>query len=191
MTGELEKTRPVLPPQPAINAGQLRKIWHSVRALGWSDGRLHEAVQEIAGKGSLRTLTREEGARVIDRLVAAGADPTQAPRPKHRRAAPLAENVVAMLTDAQAGMIARLCYHLGWTPEHPDFRVWLLERIGCDRVRTKREGQRVLNALRAKVRDAGIEDQVAESHRHPHAPAPQTRQGQPGGSADDAGPEAA
>ena len=166
------RPRPVLPAEPYITPEEMRKIWASVRSLSWSREQLYRLVEELSGKTSLRTLTREEASRVIDRLVASGAEPTIAPRPKRARAVPLAENVVEMLTDRQVGMIKRLSHHLGWSVEHPDFRAWLRERIGSDLVRTKREGIRVINLLRARIRDAGIEGTVAESHRRHYPPAP-------------------
>lgn len=168
----MSEARPVLPAQSGITADQNRKVWHSVKTLGWSREQLHQVVQTLTGKTSLRALTREEAARLIDELVKAGAEPTHAPRPKRERPVPLGENVVQLATQGQIDMICRLLWHCGWKPGHPDFLEWLRRCTGKETVKTKQEAQRAINLLRTRMRDLGIEDQVAESHRRHYPPAP-------------------
>jgi hypothetical protein len=157
--------RPVLPGEILITSVQMKKVWHSTKTLGWTSAQLHQLVDELTGKTSLRTLSREEAARLIDRLVACGAEKTTTPRPTPARAVPLGENVVEVMTPAQVGMIHRLCWHLGWKPEDPAFRAWLQEHTGSEIIRTKPEASRVINLLRGKMKGAGLEDQVARSHQ--------------------------
>jgi hypothetical protein len=74
-------------------------------------------------------------------------------------------NVIELATDKQIGMIQRLLYHLGWGNEDPYFRGCVQRAIGRDSIRTKPEASIVINMLREKVKEQGIEDQVEPSHR--------------------------
>ena len=148
-----------------ITVAQMRKLWVSAKQLELGDAELHQVAKDVTGKESLRALSCEEAARVIDRLVAAGADPTREARPKEAHQPPVPSNMIELATDKQIGMIQRLLYHLGWGNEDPYFRGCVQRAIGRDSIRTKPEASIVINMLREKVKEHGIEDQVEPSHR--------------------------
>ena len=149
----------------SITTGQIKKLWVSAKQLGLTDAGLHQLVSEVTGKKSIRILTSEEAARVIDRLVVAGADRSQRPQAPRERRAPLPENVIELATEKQVGMISRLLWHLGWGVDDEYFRACVRQAIGRENIRTKREASDVINMLKAKLQELGLEDQVAPSHR--------------------------
>ena len=149
----------------SITPGQVKKMWVSAKQLGLTDADLHQVVSEVAGKESIRMLSSEEAARVIDRLVAAGADRSQTPQAPRERRPPLPENVIELATEKQVGMIGRLLWHLGWGVDDAYFRSCVRQAIGRENIRTKKEASDVINMLKAKLQDLGLEDQVAPSHR--------------------------
>jgi len=156
----------------SITSGQVKKLWVSAKQLGLTDAGLHRVVLETTGKESIRTLTSEEAARVIDRLVAAGADRSQTSPPPRERPRPLPRNIIQLATEKQIGMISRLLWHLGWRADDQYFRACVRQAIGRENIRTKREASGVINMLKAKVQDLGLEDQVAPSHRSTWGGAP-------------------
>lgn len=149
----------------SITPGQIKKLWVSAKQLGLTDAGLHQVVSEVTGKESIRILTSEEAARVIDRLVSAGADHSQTPQDPQKRRPPLPENVIELATERQVGMISRLLWHLGWGVDDEYFRACVRQAIGRENIRTKREASDVINMLKAKLQELGLEDQVAPSHR--------------------------
>ncbi len=162
----------------SVTAAQLRKLWASARSLGWGDQEVHQLVRELTGKASLRALTMEEAARVIDRLVGAGAPAGELRVPS--RSGPhqsVPGNVIELMTAKQLDMINRLLWHLGWRESDPYFRACVTRAIGHEWIRTKPDASKVINMLRGKVKALGLESDVAESRRRtfpdrPTAPAP-------------------
>lgn len=80
-------------------AAQIRKIYISAREHGIDDDLLHEHIFRIVKKGSIKLLTKEEAAKVIDSLEgrqASGKDP---------------------MTQKQRFYILSLAKKLGWTDE--------------------------------------------------------------------------
>jgi len=152
-----------------VTAAQVRKLWVSAKALALSDDDLHTIVREVTGRESIRALTCEEAARVIDRLVRAGAEGTTAPRPRYQRPDPLPPNVIELATQKQVDTISRLLWHLNWEPGDPYFRACVKQAIGRVNIRTKPEASHAIDMLRAKLKDLGLEGQVASSHRHPES----------------------
>jgi hypothetical protein len=151
---------------PKITPAQMKKLWAGAKELEWGDVELHALAQELTGRTSLRELSRDEAARLIDRLVALGASASTAPRRRAPRAAPLPENVIELATDRQISLIARLLHHVGWTTTDPYFRGAVRRAIGRENIRTKGEAAKVIALLRYKVRELGLEDQVRASHRN-------------------------
>jgi hypothetical protein len=148
-----------------ITSAQVKKLWVSAKHLGMTDAGLHQLVSEATGKDSIRILTREEAGRVIDLLVAAGADAAQKPRPREERRPPLPGNVIELATDRQIDMISRLLWHLGWKPDDDYFRGCVRQAIGRPNIRTRREASDVIDMLRAKMKEKGLEEEVAPSHQ--------------------------
>jgi hypothetical protein len=148
----------------AVTAAQMRKIWVSVKALGLSDEDVHQLARELTGKESLRALTCEEAARLIDRLVASGAEATRTPRPKEERHPPVPSNVIEIATEKQINLIGRLLWVLGWKIDDDYFRACVQKAIGRTTVRTKAEAGKVIGMLRYKVQENGLEEKVAPSH---------------------------
>jgi hypothetical protein len=148
-----------------VTPAQIRKLWISAKSLGMTDLELHQVVADLTGKDSIRALTCEEASRVINKLVAGGAEPSRAPQPSRERRPPLPENVIELATEKQIGMISRLLWHLGWQVDDQYFRACVRQSIGRENIRTKREAANVINMLKAKLRELGLEDQVASSHR--------------------------
>jgi hypothetical protein len=156
----------------SITPGQIKKLWVSAKQLGMTDADLHRLVFETTGKESIRLLTSEEAARVIDRLVAAGADRSQSLPPPRGRPQPLPENVIELATEKQIGMISRLLWHLGWQVDDQYFRACVRQAIERENIRTKEEASHVINMLKAKLKELGLEDQMAPSHRSSWGGAP-------------------
>ncbi len=152
-------------PTRAISAGQMKKLWLSAKRVGLTDAELHQLVAEMMGKESIRALTCEEAARVIDSLVAAGADRAGTPRPGRQRREPLPPNVIELATEKQIDMISRLLWHLGWQADDQYFRACVRQSIGRENIRTKAEASHAINMLRAKMKERGTEDQVAAPHQ--------------------------
>ena len=152
-----------------ITGSQIKKLWVSAKSLGLGDVEVHQLVAELTGKTSIRTLTSEEGSRVIDRLVAAGADPSRFSPPTRGHRPALPPNIIVLATEKQIGMISRLLWHLGWGADDAEFRACVRQSIGRDSVRTKKEASHVINMLRDQMKRRGLEDQVAPSHRSGHS----------------------
>ncbi len=82
-----------------VTAAQIRKIYITAREHGIDDDLLHEHVFMIAKKDSIKILTKEEAAKVIDSLEGrrvSGKDP---------------------MTQKQRWYILSLAKKLGWTDE--------------------------------------------------------------------------
>jgi hypothetical protein len=57
-------------------------------------------------------------------------------------------------------MIGHLLWDLGWQTNDPYFRACVRRAIGRENVRTKREASKVIDMLRAKVKELGLEGEI-------------------------------
>jgi phage gp16-like protein len=128
-----------------ITEGQAKLIWVLARQLGMDSDELHEAVSGVTGKDSIKGLSSNEAAKVIDSLVHAGG------RVKKKRRPPrdLPYNVVELLSPKQARFIKYLEKKLGWQNEPDRLSGFIKRSIKRDVVRTKREAMKIIEGLKA------------------------------------------
>ena len=126
---------------PAITAAQIRMIHALVRETGLDDDTLHDIAHSVSGKESLRTLTRSQAARLIDRLqVLAGK----------------AKDIPDRASQAQQNYIHALAREMGWAEDPKRLRRFLETRAGVSDVRflSIRAAGQIIEALKA-IRDGG------------------------------------
>lgn len=148
------------------------KIFVAARELRLTDEALHELLEEVTGKTSIRVLTKAEASFFIDYLVdglgASGhrLDFVQSRRPVQdlERPAPglrpAGDNVIRFATHEQLTKIAYLLRDLDLTWAAPRFLTIAKRATGNSRIRTARDASRVIDALTAitrRQRDCGGE----------------------------------
>lgn len=123
---------------------QNKLIWVLAGKIGLDDEGLHELVKGATGKDSIKGLSQTETAAVIEALQKAGA------RGKKRRQAAdrLPANVVEVVTPKQRGMIGLLERQMGWDDKPERLKGLSRRIIKRDAPRTKREAQKIIQALR-------------------------------------------
>ena len=89
---------------------QISKIFASLRELGWEREQLDQVVVQVSGGDSVRALSTEQAAKVIDVLVKAGASPSRKGKPRGRRTA---ANETLLITPDQRKMIEDLRAQIG------------------------------------------------------------------------------
>lgn len=120
-----------------VTAAQIRKIYIAAREHGIDDDLLHEHVFMAVKKDSIKLLTREEAAKVIDSLEgrqASGKDP---------------------MTQKQRWYILSLAKKLGWTDEAGKVDEKRLNgmcekyaKAGCYKWLSKNGASKVIEALK-------------------------------------------
>lgn len=97
-----------------LTDAQRKKIWALARAeLRWDASRLHEYLDAIVGKKHVRSLTRVEGRKVIDRLERlAGRQPNQGYRDRGVAVDETGE-LQELATPAEAAKIRALAERVG------------------------------------------------------------------------------
>ena len=128
-----------------ITEGQIKLIWVLTRQLGMDRDKLHELIAWATGKDSIKALSTQEGADVIDNLVRAGGRVKK--RRKPRRYLP--PNVVELLTPKQARFIKYLEKKLGWQDSPERLRGFIKRTTKKEVVRTKREAMKVIEGLKS------------------------------------------
>jgi hypothetical protein len=135
-----------------LTVKQLKKIWAVARERGLGEVGVHQVVAEVTQKMSLRELTRGEGVAVIDRLVGQeGQRPVRRVVPFVRRG-PLPPKVAVLVTAPQSDLIRDLLEQCSLHLEDPYFLGMLRRAIGREKILTSRDGSRVIDMLRGRLR---------------------------------------
>lgn len=143
-----------------LTSRQRSKIWAAAREIGLGDEALHQELDRVTGKSSIRTLTKAEAGLFIDFMVnelgASGpgrnfipsrpsAGPAQEAKPVPRATV---DNVVRLATRGQLEKIQYLLRDLGLTRDSARFLGIAARATGRSRIRTTLDASRVIDALR-------------------------------------------
>src|SRR3990172_5662021 len=135
-----------------ISEKQIRMIWVLAHQVGLDDEGLHEMVAGHTGKDSLRKLTNADISHVIEELTKAGARI----RKKRKAVNDLPVNVVEIITPKQKKLIKYYEGKLEWQ-DNPNRLKGVSKRIIKKEVAaTKKEGIKIILALRQIVKKASI-----------------------------------
>lgn len=130
-----------------ITEKQIKLMWVLAKQLGVDSQALHELIHGAYGKTSLKSLAKNEAKTIIDRFIQAGGKVKKKRAP--RRSLP--PNVVELVTRKQLRFIETLEKKLGWHDNPERLRGFLKRIIKAETVRTKKEGIKVIQALKNMV----------------------------------------
>ncbi len=130
-----------------ITKKQMGLIWVLAKQLDISRDGIHELIQNVYGKASLTSLTKNEAKTIIDRFIQDGAKVTKKRAP--RRSLP--SNVVELVTHRQVKYISILEEELGWHGDPARLKGFLKRTIKTDTVRTKKQGIKVIQGLKSMI----------------------------------------
>lgn len=142
-----------------LTDGQRRKIFAAARELQLTDEALHQLLEQVIGKTSIRALAKAEARLFIDYLVdglgASGNGRDVVPsRPATNRSQvaapcprPTRDNIIRLATRPQLEKIAYLITDLGLTWDNRRFLGVVARAAGRSRIRTTLDASRVIDAL--------------------------------------------
>ena len=130
-----------------ITEKQIKLMWVLAKQLGVDSEALHELIHGVYGKTSLKSLAKHEAKTIIDRFIQAGGKVKKKRAPRRN----LPPNVVEMVTHKQLRFIKSLEKELGWHDNPERLRGFLKRIIKAETVRTKKEGIKVIQALKSMV----------------------------------------
>lgn len=124
-----------------LTADQTRKIYAMARKNGIGNDELHDIVYGLTGCESIKSLSKQQAIRVIDRLnVLTGVE----------------KNVPNRATEAQQAYILRLAREMGWSDDPARLRGFLEAKAGVSDVRflSINSAGKIIEALKA-IRKGG------------------------------------
>lgn len=128
---------------------QLKMIWVLARQIGLDDEGLHEMIEGLTGKKSLKELTKTDIKTVVNKLKLCGAKSAKKRQPTRE----LPGNVVEMITSKQKKLIQIFESTLLWQEDPNRLKGFCKRIIKKDMATTKAEGTKLILALKQMVHE--------------------------------------
>jgi len=130
-----------------VTLKQNKLIWVLAGQLGMNSDMLHALVLAITGKVSIKDLSVEEGAKIIETLERTGGKIKRKKRPPKK----LPHNVVELVTRPQIRLIHYLEKQLDWQENPHRLEGFIKRIIKKRRIYTKQEAIKVIQGLKSMV----------------------------------------